>query len=506
MTRIALISPLEESPPLEGFSRIVNLPRYGTTAVATALRDAGYEIRVFCEFVRCPVDWDYVLSAHYVCFSLLSYCSHRAYEMAQKIRAASKAPIIFGGSHPSVLPEDCLEHGDYAIRNEGEGTVLELLAALERGEGPEGILGLSYRGRDGKIVHNPDRPFLDDIDRVPDISLLENYRPLGWIATARNFLRHHRLWVNAQLLQTSRGCPFHCTFCFGRVELGNRYRTRSIDAVVTDIRRKLEVLKTPWFYVVDNEFTIDRRRTKALLRRLIEEFGGGLRLLVFARSEASRDTELLQLMKKAGVYRVYVGIESVTDASLAEYQKAQTVAKVERSLEAFYRQGLEVFASLVLGADADTRESVRETFEFLIEHRVQAICMLALYDFPTKQRILGTPQVWPDPRIIHHDWRFFNGNFVIHYPRRMKPSTLQREMIDGTRRFYALPRRLAGLARGNVDYIAQYQSLKPVLETMERYAQVLERFEDGLYDDGGTLIEDRLANGPEAGYATRLPV
>ncbi|MHC4179346.1 MAG: cobalamin-dependent protein, partial [Planctomycetota bacterium] len=148
MKRIAIISPLEEHPPLEGFSRIVNLPRYGTTCIATVLRDAGYEVRAFSEFVRCEVDWDYVFSADYVCFSLLSFCSHRGYDMADRIRTKTSVPIVFGGSHPSVLPTDCLGHCDYVVRNEGEGTILELLGALERGAGVEDILGISYRSGD----------------------------------------------------------------------------------------------------------------------------------------------------------------------------------------------------------------------------------------------------------------------------------------------------------------------------------------------------------------------
>jgi len=230
-------------------------------------------------------------------------------------------------------------------------------------------------------------------------------------------------------------------------------------------------------------------------------------MLVFARIEASSDEELLRLMKQAGVYRVYLGIESVTDAALTEYHKGQTVAGVVESLETLYSHGLEVFASLVLGADADTKESVRETFDFLVRHGVHAICMLALYDFPTKERTLGVPQAIAENRFIHNDWRFFNGNFVIHFPQRMKPSSLQREMVSGTRRFYAKSRRIrALLTHGSIDYITQYQSLKPVLRTMERYATLLEHFERGMYDSSENLIADRLPTADVLRHTYRLPI
>jgi anaerobic magnesium-protoporphyrin IX monomethyl ester cyclase len=504
---VAVISPLEQNPPLEGFSRLINLPRYGTTSVATALKEAGYRVRVFSEFVRSSIDWDFVLEADYVCFGLLSYCALRGYDMAAMIRARSRAPIIFGGSHASVLPEDCLRYCDYAIRNEGEETCVELLRRLDRGESVEDLQGISYRDAEGRIVHNPDRPFMKDIDLVPDPSLDENYRPISPFDVAKNFLLHRRFVINAQILQTSRGCPHQCTFCFGRVELGSQYRLRSIDSVITDIKRKIEYLESNWFYVVDNEFTVNRKRTRELLERMIREFGpGGLRMLIFARIEVSKDEELLDLMKRAGVYRIYLGIESVNDSTLSEYHKRQTIRDIEASIETIYRHGLEVFASLVLGGEHDTAETIRDTFTFLIRNRVHAICMLSLYDFPTKEKCLGVRQVMPDNRFIHHDWRFYNGNFVIHYPRRMRPSTLQREMIEGTRRFYSRGRVFGQLIRGRTDYLAQFQSLKPVLETMRRYAHVLERYERGLYDKDDVLIEEKLPSPDQTRMSTYLPI
>jgi radical SAM superfamily enzyme YgiQ (UPF0313 family) len=503
---VALISPLEQNPPLEGFSRLINLPRYGTTSVATALAKAGYRVRVFSEFVRADIDWDFVLKADYVCFGLLSYCALRGYDMAAMVRARSRAPIIFGGSHASVLPEDCLRYCDYAVRNEGEETVVELLGRLDRGENVSDVKGISYRDGCGRIVHNPDRPFMKDIDLVPDTSLVENYRPISSLDMVKNLLLRRRLLINAQLLQTSRGCPHQCTFCFGRVELGSQYRLRSIDSVITDIKNKLEYLKSNWFYVVDNEFTVNRKRTRELLERIIHEFGNRLRMLVFARIDISADEELLDLMKRAGVYRIYLGIESVNDSTLSEYRKRQTVHDIEASVATIYRHGLEVFASLVLGSEHDTAETIRDTFTFLIRNRVHAICMLSLYDFPTKERCLGVRQVLPDNRFIHHDWRFYNGNFVIHYPRQIRPSTLQHELIDGTRRFYSSARILGQLVRGNVDYLTQFHSLKPVLETMRRYAEVLERYELGLYDHNDVLIEEKLPSPEQTRLSTYLPI
>jgi radical SAM superfamily enzyme YgiQ (UPF0313 family) len=505
--RVALISPLEESPPLEGFSRIMNLPRYGTTSVATAIRDAGYEVRVFSEYVRSEIDWDYVLDADYVCFGTLSSSSLKAYEMADLIKLKRQIPVIFGGSHASVLAEDCLGHCDYVVRNEGEAAVLELLKTLDDGRNVGDIKGISYKDEHGRIIHNPDREFMTDIDRVPDISLVENYRPISFMDNVRYYLRKKRFHVNAQILQTSRGCPNKCSFCFGRVELGSKYRMRSIESIIRDIKNKIKILKTTWFYVVDNEFTINRKRTRELLNRLIEEFGGRLQLLVFARIEICQDEELLELMKKAGVYRIYLGIESINDNSLKEYNKRQTLDDIKKSIRTIYSYGLEIFASLVLGSDQDTKQSIRDTFTFLVKYNVHAICVLSIYDFPYKEKTLGIPQVFPDNRFIHNDWRFYNGNFVIHYPKQMKPSTLQQELINGTRRFYSKMRRLKALFfKGKIDYFTQVYSLKPVLETMDKYMACLKKYEHGLYDENEILIEEKLPKNDQPELKRYLPI
>lgn len=493
MKRIAIISPLENNPPLEGISRIMNIPRYGTPCIATALKNAGYDVKAFSEYLRCKIDWDFVLRADYVCFSLLSFCSLRGYEMADMIKTKTRIPIIFGGSHASVLPEDCLTHADYVVRNEGEETVVELIKALDEGKSIGDIKGISYRDEQGRIVHNPDREFMKNIDMVPDISLMENYCPLSWMDTIRNYIKYRRIWRNVQVLQTSRGCPYKCTFCFGRIELGSKYRVRSIESVIADIKNKLKILKTTLFYVVDNEFVINRARTTELLTCIIEEFGNKLRMLVFARIEIGKDEELLQLMKKAGIYRIYLGIESINNSSLEQYHKRQKIEDVKKSIETIYKNGLEIYASLVLGSDFDTRKTIIDTFSFLIKYNVHAICILSMYDFPHKENALGIPQVFSDNRFIHNDWRFYNGNFVIHYPKKMKPSALQQEIINGTYRFYSRKRRIRSfLHNGNINYFTQFYCLKPVLETMQKYVHILKRYEIGLYDSEEHLIEENL--------------
>jgi len=120
------------------------------------------------------IDWDYVARSDYVCFSLMSFCSHRGYALMKKVRSLTNVPIICGGSHATVLPGECLDYADYAVRNEGEATVIELLSALDNHRDVAGIAGISYRDG-GAVVHRPNREFIVDLNWSVDYSIIDGY-------------------------------------------------------------------------------------------------------------------------------------------------------------------------------------------------------------------------------------------------------------------------------------------------------------------------------------------
>ena len=171
--RIALITPIEDDIPVQVSAYKAWMPRYGSVAVAQALKDAGYEIRHYCEHSGSIIDWDYVYSCDYVCFSLMTFCAYRGYRQANRVRDNSKAPIIFGGCHATVAPEDCLNHCDFVVRNEGEAAVLELLDALENDRDTVDIKGISFRDAAGVYHHNPDHD-------IPACDGQPVFWPLSW--------------------------------------------------------------------------------------------------------------------------------------------------------------------------------------------------------------------------------------------------------------------------------------------------------------------------------------
>lgn len=479
MKNISIITPYERRLPLDVTSHRVLMPRYGTVIVAAALKRAGYNVKVYCELSGGKIDWKNVYTSDVVCLSFLSFSAHKGYEYSERVRRNSKALIIIGGSHASVLPEECLLHSDYVVRNEGEETLLELLSVLSEKRSVKDVAGISYRGEHGGFVHNANRAFIEKPDLIADPDLLCNYGPKNVFFYAKDAFRNGVPRFNMALAQGSRGCPHDCRFCFVKNELGNVYRVRDPELVVSEIVQSVRKLKTKYVFLADNDFTLDRNRTLHILKRLEETFHGDIDLFLFARIFIARDHELMEALERAGRVCIAVGIESLEKDTLCGYRKRQTLEDIEECLGLFSRYKVKIHALFMCGADTDIPGNIYKGVELISRYKVFNYGLCCLYDFPTKEKVLGLEQAVADHRFIHRDWRFYSGNFVVQYPKHILPSILQHEMMAAYRKFY----------KSNSDMIRQYQ---PTQVTSNYYIPILQRAEKGLYDKDGTLREDLL--------------
>ncbi|MBN2158230.1 MAG: B12-binding domain-containing radical SAM protein [Spirochaetes bacterium] len=536
MKRISIIVPLEGPGKYDFISGFFVNPPYGILPVATRLKKHGYEVKVFAEIISKDIDWDYVFLSDYIAFcTMTTFSAPKAYRYAKKIRAKSKVPIIWGGVHASILPEECLEHCDYVVRGEGEDTIVELLDAIEENRDVSAIKNLSFKTADGKMIHNPYREFMKDFDDKVDTSLIHGYGPLSKnVDPMEAFVRHGR--VHLQPIQASRGCPYNCRFCMCPREFGRTYRTRDIDTIIAEIDDGLTRLKNNVFIFVDNDFALDRKRTKVLMSRIIERFGRDtLNLVGFTRPEVGEDPELMELMRDAGFKVLVLGIESTSDAVLQELDKKQTAARIEKNIDAIHSCGLGIWAAMVVGADADTIDTVRDSVDFLLKKNFFLLGFNSLTPAIYQTKVFGIPQHFPDNRYIHNDWRFFTGAFVNHFPKNIRPSTLQREIKNGYSKFYSFSKNrkelstyltplfmLARLLRFYPSAIMAWQKLirpidayggiarrvytmKPLFKAMDNYLPFLEKAEEGLYD-GERLIEERLPPVDNLDLMKRLPI
>ena len=467
---------------------------FGMPLIATIVRDAGYDVKAFVEHIG-PVKWDQVMESDVVCFHTFSASMPTTVEYIKKIRAARPdMPIILGGTHASVMAEDTLQYCDVVIRQEGDETLPEVLAKWREDKDLSDVLGVTYWDN-GHVRHNPDRPYTHDIDTITDLELIDGY--MGWSKPKLLWKQRMRF----QLLQTSRGCPFACTFCIAPRELGQGYRMRNVDSVIADIKYQKDLVGTRYFFIVDNHFTVNRAHSKVLLQRIIDEKINWA-AVCFTRLEVSRDDEMLRLLKQAKIGTLYIGLESFDDNVLKLLNKQQDRESIEKAVKKIKSFGLNVLGSFVLGSDSDTVESIRKTIDTAIEQDVDYLALFPLSGYPE----YNAPTI-PLNRFFMPTWDKLDGNFVIFLPKNMKPSTLQREVSASYKRFFSPKQILRKLVQrkfyGALKRLGYAIQVWEIRKATNKWADYLETIEGQYYDENEQLIESML--GEEGVHPAQFP-
>jgi anaerobic magnesium-protoporphyrin IX monomethyl ester cyclase len=299
--------------------------------------------------------------------SVMTFQRRTAMRIIELVRALkSSARVVVGGYDPSLAPDAYADSGavDFIVRGEGDVTFRELVRALERGSPCDAIQGLSYRQGDC-WSHNPDRPVggLDGGEiRPPNrgARVLTGYTLVG---------------RPVDVVETSRGCTFDCSFCSIIEMRGRNFHTYAFDRVLADIRDARRHGARAIF-IVDDNITLDVRRFAALCRAIIDAGLDDLEYTVQAMTSAiaSHGETLAPLMRRAGFRYVFLGIENILDDDLAflrarakntlrrDGQRAGNAAL--RAIEFVHRHGMYVIGGLIVGNPDDTRESVQANLEF----------------------------------------------------------------------------------------------------------------------------------------------
>ncbi len=412
--KIRLIEP--EPPGIHTFSKVL-LPRLGLPIIAAKLKAAGHDVLIYNPQMA-PIDWDDVYGAEIVGLSSTTSTAPTAYQISEDLRGRG-IKVVIGGSHVTFMAEEALQHTDFVARGEGgELLMLELVEALEGRRELESIAGLSFL-RDGVAQHNPPRERCADLDTLPhpDISAIRG---------------HERLLTTP--IMTSWGCPFDCTFCSVTAMFGKKYRFRSAESVLAEIREKKP--KRIFFY--DDNLAANKRRLKELLRGMIAE-DLCVPWMAQVRTDVVRDEELLDLMKRSGCLIVFLGLESVSQETLNAYHKSQTVQDIADSIRKLHDVGILSHGMFVLGADPDTLRTITDTVEFALKNDIDSIMMSALTPLP------GTAQydeLESAGRIFDHRWEHYDSHHVVFHPRHMRACELQDEVLRAYKRFYSRRRWL----------------------------------------------------------------
>lgn len=425
MPKIVFIEP--HAPNLHIFSQFP-LPRLGTLILGTMMKGRGWDTEVFVEDFR-KIDFEAIASADLIGISTITSTAPRAYAIADKAREAGIS-VIMGGPHVTYLAEEALEHADFVIRGEGERPLMAFIDAWERGGGYDDIPNLSYQ-KDGQTVHNPLLPFSGELDRIPfpDLSLLKPDRP-------------RRTKMSSIPVLTSRGCPFDCSFCSVTGMFGKKYRFRSTENIIEELRQYDRRGNVIFFY--DDNFAANRERAKALCAAMIRE-RFKFKWTTQVRADVARDLELVKLMKKAGCHTLYIGFESVNPESLKGMKKNQTVAEISNAVKVLRRHRIHIHGMFVLGFDQDDWKTVMRTVKFAKKARLTSTQFLILTPLPGSEFY---EKVASENRIRFHDWTLYDAHHVVFQPARFSLFDLQKAQMVCHKKFYSLKQSVQKLVAG----------------------------------------------------------
>jgi hopanoid biosynthesis associated radical SAM protein HpnJ len=260
------------------------------------------------------------------------------------------------GPQVTILPEESLTAApqvDFVARREFDYTLLE----IARGKPWEDILGLSYR-QNGRIRHNDDRPFIEDLDALPFVTEIY-HRDLRMENYKIPYLRYPYLSI-----YTGRGCPHHCVYClWPQTFTGRRYRVRSVPNVVAEVRQALELFpQSAEIFFDDDTFTAHGERAQEMARALAP-----FKCTWSATGRVNTSYETLKAMKEGGLRLLVVGFESGDPQVLKNIKKGSTPEMGRRFMRWCKELGITVHGTFMVGLPGESPASIEASIRFACE-------------------------------------------------------------------------------------------------------------------------------------------
>ncbi|MCL4498998.1 MAG: B12-binding domain-containing radical SAM protein [Chloroflexi bacterium] len=352
-----------------------------TLPLLASLISDEHEVRIIDENLDA-IDYDWPDVAG---ITTMSVMAPRAYKIADEFRRRGKR-VVLGGVHPSLLPEEGLEHADAVVVGEAEGVIDGVLDDLAAGK-PRGIYRATVKP---DLVNAPvPRHDLVDISRYIDIPKVE----------------------------TSRGCPFNCSFCSTTPMFGNRMRYRPVEDVVNEIKK----IKAEFVFFTDNNIVGNPKYAKELFRALIP-----LKISWISQGSLNlaHDMELLKLAAGSGCIGMLIGFESLGgDVIESLGKKVNKVDEYAHDIKRLHKFGIGIIGCFVFGFDEEDDKIFERTVDFVNRTNIEVPQFTALTPYP------GTvlrERLEREGRIIHNRWEKYDVGHVVFQPLNKSPEELLR--------------------------------------------------------------------------------
>ncbi len=382
--KIRLIDPAYEHPFISHSEKVIRTIWFAHLTLTTlaALTPPDIEVKITDENVE-PIDFNEDVDLVGVTGMVMH--APRAYEIAQKFRHRG-IPVVMGGPHASSLPHEAKEHVDAVVIGEAEDVWKGLIEDLKNGH-----LKSFYKA--------------------------EAYCSMKGVPAPRLDLLHKEAYMTVNCVQTTRGCPHRCDFCYVTHFFGKTYRCRPVKEVIEEVSR----LDGEFVVFIDDNIAGNRHYAKELftqLKPLKKKWASQ------ASINLARDPELLKLAAESGCVSLFMGVESLSSENLRDVHKAfNQVHQFEEAMRALHDQDIMILAGFIFGLDHDDEGVFERTLRFCERNRIELPSFFVLTPLP------GTPlfqRMDSEGRLLHKDWTQYNGATVVFKPRLMAEETLQR--------------------------------------------------------------------------------
>ncbi len=326
----------------------------------------------------------------------------RGYQIADIFRSKG-IPVVFGGIHPTLLPEEVKQRADSVVIGEAEDVWVKLLEDFKAGN-----LKPFYKSNSEiNICESP----------IPKFELLK-----------KNVYR----LVN---IQTTRGCPHDCDYCSASKIFGKKYRRKTVEQIILEIKTAIAHLGNVKIVFSDDNFLVDRKRSMELLTQLIP-----LNIKWHAQSDISiaDDEQLLLLTKKSGCTFLFIGLESINPDNLKNLDtknwKYSKLSKYKENIEKIQSYGIGVMGAFIVGLDSDTKEVFNDLEKFIIDNNLWAASITIMTPFPgTRLRA----KLENENRLIKTDWSECTGYNVNFIPAKITREELEEGIVNLYKRIYS---------------------------------------------------------------------
>ena len=382
--KIRLIDPAYDHPFISHSQKVIKTIWFAHLTLTTlaALTPKDIEVKITDENVE-PVDFDEDVDLVGVTGMVMH--ASRAYEIAERFRQRG-IPVVMGGPHASSLPFEAKEHVDAVVIGEAERVWEGLIEDLKKG-----CLKPFYKADAFCSMEGLPPPRLD--------------------------LLREDAYMTINCVQTTRGCPYQCDFCYVTHFFGKTYRCKPAEEVVEEVKR----LEGEFIVFVDDNIAGNRRYAKELftqLKPLKKKWASQASITL------TQDRELLRLAAESGCVSLFLGIESLSSENLKDVNKAfNRVPQFEEGIKAIHDHDIMILAGFIFGLDHDDEGVFERTLRFCERNRIELPSFFILTPLP------GTPlfqKMESEGRLLHKDWTQYNGATVVFKPNLMTEETLQR--------------------------------------------------------------------------------